>query len=122
MVARNAEPCIRCKESVEINQAAVAIRASCRSVGIQPRVESELRQVYVCVGCSIAIAMGDEPPKTQPLNMLAYEMICQMTATNPAIIIAAWQQLRKRLELPPVSPNFNEVEIFPPSAPLRLAT
>jgi hypothetical protein len=125
MAARTTEPCIRCKEMVEISQAAITVRANCRSVGIQPRIESELRQVYCCVECSIAIVMGDEPPKSQPLNMLVYELICQMTAESPAIIVAAWQQLRKRMQLPPVTPNFAEIEILPPAtptpAPLRLA-
>jgi len=107
---------------VEISQSAITVRAHCRSVGVQPRLESELRQVYVCVECAIAIVMGDEPPKSQPLNMLVYELICQMTAESPAIIVAAWQQLRKRLQLPPVTPNFSEVEVLPPAHPLRLAT
>ncbi len=114
MPARAAEPCIRCKDLVEINLAAVAFRGAVRTVGIQPRLESEQRQVYVCVECAIAIAMGDEPPKSQPLNMMAYELICQMTAENPAIVVAAWQQLRKRLQLPPISPNFAEGEILAP--------
>jgi len=125
MAARTTEPCIRCRGMVEISQAAITVRANCRSVGVQPRLESELRQVYVCVECAIAIVMGDEPPKTQPLNMLVYELICQMTAESPAIIVAAWQQLRKRMQLPPAVPNFSEVEILPPTeampTPLRLA-
>jgi hypothetical protein len=119
MPARTTEPCIRCREQIEISDAAVIFRISGRSAGIQNRLESGFRQVYICVECAIAIAMGDEPPKTQPLNMIAYEIICEMTAESPAIVIAAWQQLRKRLELPPGTPNI--VEVLPPAQPLRLA-
>ncbi|MBV9179859.1 MAG: hypothetical protein JO356_00990 [Acidobacteria bacterium] len=100
----------------------MALRIDGRTVGIQPRRQSDQKQAYLCVECAIAIAMGRiEPPRTQPLTMVAHSIICEMVANDPSIVVAAWKQLRKRLELP-ASVAFPEIEILPPGDRLRLAT
>jgi len=71
--------------------------------GIPDPPKSESGQVYMCIECCVDFAMGKIPPPTQPLYILAYEIMSRMVAKNPAIIISAWQELRGRLELPRVN-------------------
>jgi hypothetical protein len=109
---------VRCKQEIEINQIAIVLPFRGRTVGIQPRIESEQMQGYVCVECALGIAMGMiEMPRSQPLSMLAHSIICQIVAASPHFVIEAWQRLRKRMDLPLVEmPELLAVEpeILPP--------
>jgi hypothetical protein len=124
MPARDVQPCLECMEAIETNEAALSFNVFGRTVGIQHRVTSETRVVYVCVECALSVAMGKAPRPTKPLSQLIYAVICEMTAGNAAVVIAAWQQLRKRMNLPPCEvtmPMITEGEIIPPGQALRLA-
>lgn len=124
MPARDIQPCLECMDAIETNEAALSFNVFGRTVGIQHRITSETRTVYICVGCALAVAMGKAPRPTKPLSQLVYQIICEMTAGNAAVVLAAWQQLRKRMNLPPVEvtfPQITEGEILPPSQTLRLA-
>jgi hypothetical protein len=49
------------------------------------------------------MVMGSEPPGTQPLNLLAYNLIRNMVSGDLAVIVKAWSELRKELGLPEIS-------------------
>lgn len=117
MPARDIQPCLECMEAIETNEAALSFNVFGRTVGIEHRITSPTRTVYVCVECALAVAMGKAPRPTKPLSQLIYQIICEMTAGNAAVVIAAWQQLRKRMNLPPVDvtlPTITEGEIVLP--------
>lgn len=129
MPARDIQPCLECMEAIETNEAALAFNVFGRTVGIQHRVTSEARNVYVCVECALAVAMGKAPRPTKPLSQLIYVIICEMTASNATVVIAAWQQLRKRLNLPTVEVNLPQIvegdvkaEILSPTKALKSAS
>jgi len=129
MPARSPAPCILCRQTIEISDAGAAIQMNlrlvgvtdlpnlCRALGIPTPSSSECGQCYMCIECCVELAMGKIPPPTQPLSLLAHELISRLTGKNPAVIITAWQQLRERIELPAV--NFGlalaEGEVLPPA-------
>ena len=100
MSAHTAAPCIRCRELVDVNQSAIAICVFSRTVGIDEALRSPQDQVYVCSMCADAMVKGDEPPKTQPLNYVVFHQIRNMIASDPAIGMNAWLELRRAAGLP----------------------
>jgi hypothetical protein len=143
MPARTSAPCLRCGDDVEINNSTIQICQFCRTAGIEEAVRSPQDQVSCCSGCAIAIAKGDEPPKTQSLNRLAYHQIRYILANSPAMYMKAWMELRKSLGLPapsfsdpavsgawtqlrktlePSSGELAEAEILPPLSQRKLAS
>ena len=112
MSARSSEPCLECGDNLEINEAGVSFPIFGRTVGIKPRFESQTRMVYVCAECCLAVAMGRTPQPSKPLSRAIFYAIQEMTASdNAAIVIAAWQQLRRRMELPAVPVPMIEGEV-----------
>jgi hypothetical protein len=111
MPARQTAPCILCHQELDPADAGATITEMIRLVGIpdMPQLyeafsiptppKSESGQVYMCVECCLDFAHGKIPPPSQPLYVLAYELMTRMVAKNPAIMINAWQELRERLEL-----------------------
>jgi hypothetical protein len=100
MSDHTAAPCIRCRELVDINQSAIAICVFSHTVGIDQALQSPQARVYVCSMCADAMVKGDEPPKTQPLNYVVFHQIRNMIASDPAIGISAWLELRRAAGLP----------------------
>jgi len=100
MPARSVTPCMRCRKPVELNQSAIAVCVYVRTVGIEAALRSPQEQAYCCSECAVAMVMGSEPPSTQPLNLLAYTLIRNMVASDLAVIVKAWGELRKALDLP----------------------
>lgn len=136
MPARQAAPCILCRQTLEICDAGATFTLMGRLVGVpdMPQLyqafgipdppKSESGQVYMCVECCVDFAMGKIPPPTQALYILAYEIMSRMVGKNPAIIVSAWQELRERVELPPVdlSRALGEGVVLPPPKRLREAS
>lgn len=124
MPARQASPCVLCRETVETNDAAITITMMIRTVGV-PGEDSnpESGQGYMCADCSTAFALGRVPPPSQPLTLLAHQLISRKVARGPNILIMAWQRLRKSLQLPPMQINFapalSSGEVMPPARSLR---
>lgn len=118
MPARQACPCVLCRQTVETNEAAITITMMVRTVGIADAPKSESGQLYMCVDCATALALGRVPPPSQPLTLMAHQLISLMTGKDPAIILAAWHELRRTLDLPPANvrmvPALTEGEIIPP--------
>jgi hypothetical protein len=85
---------------VDVNQSAIAICVFSRTVGIDEDLRSPQDQVYVCSMCADAMVKGDEPPKTQPLNYIVFHQIRNMIASDPAIGMNAWLELRRAAGLP----------------------
>jgi hypothetical protein len=103
MAAREEQPCVRCRRDLETNQIGVCFPMYARTVGIQPRFQSESHMAYVCVECAIGIAGGMiEFPKGQPLYAIAHLIVRDVVAQNPAFIIAFWKSLREKMGLPPM--------------------
>jgi hypothetical protein len=123
MPARDIASCVRCKQEIETNQIAIVLPFRGRTVGIQPRIESDQVQGYVCVECAMGIAMGViEMPRNQPLAMLAHAIICQIVADCPTFVLEAWQRLRKRMDLPRAEiPFLAQGEVLPPDRALKAA-
>ena len=92
--------CIRCREAVDVSQSAIAICVFSCTVGIDQALQSPQARVYVCSMCADAMVKGDEPPKTQPLNYVVFHQIRNMIASDPAIGISAWLELRRAAGLP----------------------
>jgi hypothetical protein len=134
MPARQSAPCIICHETIDISDAGTAFTMMARLVGIPDLPElyqslgipdppkSESGQVYMCVECCVDLAMGKIPPPSQGWSLLAYELMSRLIGKNPAVIFSAWENLRARVELPPVnfSRTLGEGVILPPAK--RLAS
>jgi hypothetical protein len=136
MPARQAAPCILCRQTLEISDAGATFTIMGRLVGVpeMPQLyqafgipdppKSESGQVYMCVECCVDFAMGKIPPPTQALYVLAYELMSLMVGKNPAILVSAWQELRKRVELPraSLSRTLGEGVVLPPPRALKSAS
>jgi hypothetical protein len=135
MPARQSAPCILCRETLEICDAGATFTLMGRLVGVpdMPQLyaafgipdppKSESGQVYMCVECCVDFAMGKIPPPSQALYVLAYEIMSRMVGKNPAIIVSAWQELRERVELPPVNlpRTLSDGMVMPPLRRLKEA-
>lgn len=124
MAARDEQPCFICLGEIDSNEAGISFPMFGRTVGIQPRFQSESRLAYVCVDCCIGISAGAiEVPRGKPLYMIAYQIVKDVVAQNPAFIVEFWKNLRKKAGLPPMLiPSAGDLpgEILPPTK--RLAS
>jgi hypothetical protein len=135
MPARQTAPCMLCRQIIEISDAGAAFTTMVRLVGVpdMPRFyeslgipdppKQETGQAYMCIECCVELAMGKIPPPSQPLQILAHELISRMTGRNPAILMAAWQDLRERVGLPRINmrPSLGEGTVLMPPKRLQPA-
>lgn len=117
MPARVPMPCIRCGEVVEINESGLALSMFCRTFGIREKLRSNNDQCAICSECAIVVAFGEQPPKSQPLNVMAFHLIRNLVASDPAVAGKAWEELRQRLAMPQLATG----EILPPERSLKAA-
>lgn len=111
MPARQAAPCLRCGEMIDINEAAIVADIRLRAVGIEDAVRSSQASVSICVTCIDLIAKGDAPPqRTQPLNYIVYERAREMVTGDPSFTLLSWLELRKECGLQ--SPTFIEPKVL----------
>lgn len=111
MAARQAAPCLKCNEIIEISQAALVADIRLRTVGIEDGIRSPQASVCICVNCTDLIAKGDEPPaRTRPLDHLVYELVREMAAGDASFAFLSWLQLRKSLGLP--VPTLSEPKVL----------
>lgn len=117
MANRKNEICIRCRSQIEPHESAVAISLFCQTVGMGKRRASKSQRIYLCPQCAVVAAMGEEPPKGQPLNVAAYTIIRNLVGADPTVVGKAWQELSQSLSasLPPA-------EILPPAPALKAAS
>lgn len=100
MGARQAAPCLRCGDMIDINQAAIVADIRLRVVGFEEAMRSAQRSVSFCVNCAELIAKGDAPPeRTQPLNFIVYEGAREIISGDPSFSLLSWLQLRKECGL-----------------------
>jgi len=100
MPARQAAPCLRCGDMIEINLAAIVADIRLRVVGFEEGIRSASRSVSFCVNCAELIAKGDAPPeRTQPLNFIVYEGAREIISGDPSFSLMSWLQLRKDMGL-----------------------
>ena len=101
MGARQAAPCIRCNEIVEINEAALVADIRLRTVGIEEAIRSPQASVCICLTCADLMSKGDEPPqRTRPLDHVVYELLQELVTNDPSFTFLSWIQMRKSRGLP----------------------
>ena len=121
MAARQAAPCLRCGEMIEISEAALVADFRLRTVGLEEGMRSPSASVSICVTCTDLMAKGDEPnARTQPLNHLVYELVKELVTGDPSFTFLSWLQLRKARGLP--TPSLNEPRVLKAWNELRKAT
>jgi hypothetical protein len=111
--------CIRCHNVIEPQEPAVAISLFCQTLGMGKRKASKSERIYLCPRCATVAAMGEEPPKGQPLNVAAYRIMRNLVASDPAVVGKAWEELSQSIVSSPALPA---AEIIPPSRGLRAAS
>lgn len=101
MAARQAAPCLKCCDMIDINEAAIVVDFRLRTVGLEEATRSPQASVSICVTCTDLMAKGDEPPqRTQPLNHLVYQLVQEMVMNDPSFTFLSWIALRKLRGLP----------------------
>ena len=139
MPARNAAPCVICRQPVEINESAISVCMYCRTVGIDDPLRSPQDQGYCCTECAVASVMGDGPSKNLALYQMMHSQVKYLIDRDPSIVLAAWielqrrngknvlglteamREIRKRLMLVAGAEPFAEGEILPPPKRLQAA-
>lgn len=104
MPARQAAPCLKCGDIIEVSEAAFVLDLVLRFVGL-PRVLETQRlsqaSVSCCVTCADLMARGDEPPaRTRPLDHIVYEQFKSVVSEDPTFAFLSWIEMRKTLNLP----------------------
>jgi hypothetical protein len=104
MPARQAAPCLKCGDIIEVSEAAFVLDLVLRFVGL-PRVLETQRlsqaSVSCCVTCADLMARGDEPPaRTRPLDHIVYEQFKAVVSEDPTFAFLSWIEMRKTLNLP----------------------
>lgn len=118
MPARQAAPCLRCGEVIDINEAAFVCDIRIRTVGLEESMRSPSASVSICFTCGDLMAKGDEPPqRTQPLNHIVYELIQELVTGDLSISLVSWIELRKSRGLP--APTLAELRGMKSFAELR---
>lgn len=120
MANRKNEICVRCRCQIEPQMPAVAISLFCQTLGMGKRRASKSERIYLCPQCATVTAMGDEPPKGQPLNVAAYRIIRNLVGNDPSVVGKAWEELSRELTAEP--PALEPAEILPPSKRLKEAS
>lgn len=114
MPARQAAPCLKCGETIEVNEAAFVIDIRLRMVGVvglAESVRSSQASVCCCVTCADLMARGDEPPaRTRPLDHAVYEQVREMVTGDPMVAILSWLEMRKMLGLP--APTLSDAKVL----------
>lgn len=104
MAARQAAPCLKCCEMIEINEAAFVIDIRLRVVGvggISENARTSQASVSCCVTCADLMARGDEPnPRTRPLDHVVYEQVKGLVTDDPMYAFLSWIEFRKSRGLP----------------------
>lgn len=104
MGARQAAPCLKCCEMIEISEAAFVIDLRLRVVGIvnlADNARSSQASVSCCITCADLMARGDEPnPRTRPLDHIVYELVQGMVTDDPMFAFLSWIDFRKSKGLP----------------------
>jgi hypothetical protein len=96
MPARQTAPCFRCREMIEINEAAFVADIRLRLVGLDDALRMPQMSVSVCINCADLIAKGDEPnPQSRPLDYAFCKQIQEAVASDPTFSFLSWIQLRK---------------------------
>jgi hypothetical protein len=115
---RKQESCVRCRAQIEPQESAVGISLFAQTLGMGKRKASKSERIYLCPQC-VVTAMGDEPPKGQPLNVAAYRIIRNLVGSDPAVCGKAWEELSRS-----IVPNrtLPEAEILPPARSLKAAS
>jgi hypothetical protein len=93
--------CLRCNRAIEPGQKSVALYMFAQTVGIKPRQKSTAHRISFCPQCSVSLALG--PPPEGALNVVAWEMIRDLVAADPALNRAAWESLSGVLGLLPAT-------------------
>lgn len=120
MPARQAAPCLRCGEVIDINEAAFVADIRLRTVGLEDAMRSPSASVSICFTCGDLMAKGDEPPqRTRPLDHIVYELVQEMVTTDLSISLVSWIELRKSRGLP--APTLAELRGTKAFAELRRA-
>lgn len=108
MPARQAAPCLRCGETIDINEAAFVADIRLRTVGLEESLRSPQASVSICFTCGDLMAKGDEPPvRTRPLDHIVYELLQEMVTTDLSISLVSWIELRQTRGLP--TPSLGEL-------------
>lgn len=99
MPARQAAPCLKCSEMIEISEAAFVIDIRLRVVGIAGIAESarsSQASVSCCVTCADLIGRGDEPSaRSRPLDHVVYELVQGLITDDPMYAFLSWIEFRK---------------------------
>jgi hypothetical protein len=120
-MGRQAAPCLRCAQIVEISEAALVADIRLRTVGLEEAVRSPQASVYICVTCTDLMAKGDEPNgRTRPLDHLVYELVQDFVTGDPSFTFLSWVALRKLRGLP--TPSFSEPKVLKAWNELRRVT
>jgi hypothetical protein len=120
MGQRQAAPCLRCGEIIDINEAAFVADIRLRTVGLDDALRSPSASVSICFTCGDLMAKGDEPPqRTRPLDHIVYELVQEMVTTDLSISLVSWIELRKSRGLP--APTLAELRGTKAFAELRKA-
>ena len=93
--------CLRCNRVIEPGQKSVALYMFAQTVGVKPRQKSTSQRISFCPQCSVSLAMG--PPPEGALNVIAWDMIRDIVARDPALNRAAWEDLSGILQLIPAT-------------------
>jgi hypothetical protein len=104
MPARQAVPCLKCNNIIEVNSAAFMVDVMLRFVGV-PRILESVRfaqaSVGSCVQCTNFMANGDEPnPRTRPLDHVVFKLVQDAIANDPTYAFLNWIDLRKAKNMP----------------------
>src|SRR5579871_5074966 len=101
MPARQAAPCLRCGETIDINEAAFVADIRLRTVGLEDALRSPSASVSICFTCGDLMAKGDEPPqRTRPLDHIVYTLMQEMVTSDLSISLVSWIELRQARGLP----------------------
>ena len=120
MPARQAAPCLRCGETIDINEAAFVADIRLRTVGLEDALRSPSASVSICFTCGDLMAKGDEPPqRTRPLDHIVYTLMQELVTTDLSISLVSWIELRQARGLP--APSLAELRGMKAFAELRKA-
>jgi hypothetical protein len=101
MAARQAAPCLRCGEMIDVNEAAFVADIRLRTVGLEDAMRSPSASVSICFTCGDLMAKGDEPPqRTRPLDHIVYQLVQEIVTNDLSISLVSWIELRKSRGLP----------------------